>query len=117
MAEERLETLERSRRRLRLTVGLVALVVLVGGPGLVAADRSGVGETIRVREVAIEDEDGTVRARLGVDLPDAVGPGGEKMVRGFVPAGLMLYDSLGLERGGYVTGAGRSWRPITETAA
>lgn len=103
---ERLETLERSRRRLRLTVGLLALVVLVWGSGLVVAYSSAVGDTIRAREVVIEDGDGTVRARLGADLPDAVGPDGEKIERGFDPSGLILYDSLGLERGGYVTGGG-----------
>lgn len=103
---ERLEALERSRRRLHLTVVLLALVVLAGGSSLVAADGPGVGDTIQVREVVIEDADGTVRARLGADLPDAVRPGGEKVERGFEPAGLILYDSLGLERGGYVTGAG-----------
>ncbi|WP_456425154.1 hypothetical protein [Rhodocaloribacter sp.] len=41
---------------------------------------------------------GVVRVRIGGQLPDA-GP----VPRGGVPAGVLLYDSTGQERGGYVT--------------
>jgi hypothetical protein len=59
-------------------------------------------DTLRVREVVIVDSLGTVRARLGAHLPDAV-INGKRLRRGDDVAGLMLYDNTGVERGGYVT--------------
>lgn len=56
-----------------------------------------------VSELAVVDDNGVIRVRVGGDLPDAIidgrriGRGGEKV------AGVMLYDDTGQERGGYVT--------------
>lgn len=59
-------------------------------------------DSLRVREVVIVDPAGTVRARLGGHLPDAV-INGRVVHRGDNAAGVLLYDSTGVERSGYVT--------------
>src|ERR1051326_2543154 len=59
-------------------------------------------KVLTVSEVDIVDAKGVIRARLGADLPDAV-IDGKTIKRGGNPAGLMLYDDSGQERGGYVT--------------
>ena len=98
----RLEAVERRYRRL-------VRVVWVAGFGLAAAAVAGFtpadqdGErVIRATEIVIEDPNGVVRARLGGDLPDAVYDG-RTVDRGSAAAGLILYDTAGDERGGYVT--------------
>jgi hypothetical protein len=55
-----------------------------------------------VRELIVVDDSGTVRARMGGNLPDAIYHG-RRMRRGDQAAGVLLYDRDGLERGGYVT--------------
>lgn len=100
-AEERLARLERRHRWLQAAVALVVLAAAGGG---VLLHGGGPGEdgVVRAREVVIEDEEGVVRARLGGELPDPP-RAGEGYDRAFEPAGLMLYDDDGRERGGYVT--------------
>ena len=56
----------------------------------------------RASEVTIVDEKGTVRVRLGSQLPDAI-INGKQVHRGDRAAGVLLYDETGQERGGYVT--------------
>lgn len=109
MTEEtaaRLDSMERSHRRLKLLVGLLILVLTGGGATAAAWQMTGNPEptdrVIRARRVAIVDDSGVVRARLGADLPDAV-VHGDTIARGTQAAGLMLYDKTGTERGGYVT--------------
>lgn len=102
----RLESIERSHRRLKVWGGM--LMVFLLGTVLAAATWEAVikeqsqDRVVRARAVVIEDENGVVRARLGSDLPDAVS-GGDTVERGTQAAGLMLYDKTGTERGGYVT--------------
>ena len=55
-----------------------------------------------VSELAVVDENGVVRVRVGSDLPDAI-IDGHRIDRGEKVAGVMLYDDTGQERGGYVT--------------
>ena len=106
--EARLDHLERRNRRLLQAVVTLCFLMIaapLGVAGFAAAARAdqASSDTLRVREIAIVDAKGVVRARLGGDLPDAVingrrvGRGGQKV------AGLMLYDGSGQERGGYVT--------------
>src|SRR5205085_11676653 len=57
----------------------------------------------RVSEVVVVDQKGVERVRIGGDLPDAV-YNGKPVPRGSKAGGVLLYDSLGRERGGYVTG-------------
>jgi hypothetical protein len=57
---------------------------------------------LRVRALAIVDEHGITRVRLAAPLPDPVVMG-KQGKRDDTVAGVMLYDALGNERGGYVT--------------
>src|ERR1051325_11141061 len=103
----RLTTLERSNRRLQLVlVAIVTLLlplVLLGlRPQSAASGTFQIADSIRVRQVIVVDSAGTVRARLGSHLPDAV-IDGRRMYRGEEIAGLLIYDDGGAERGGYVT--------------
>ncbi|MDX1673967.1 MAG: hypothetical protein R3314_04100 [Longimicrobiales bacterium] len=98
--QPRLDDLERRHRRLVRGVWAGGiLVAAVAAAGFTADQEPGV---IRATEVVIEDPNGVVRARLGGDLPDAEYDG-RTVDRGSAAAGLMLYDTAGDERGGYVT--------------
>ena len=85
------------------TVPLGLLIVFFAS-GYLEQDEQRI-ERLRVRELAVVDAKGVVRARLGGSLPDAV-IAGRRMPRGEQAAGLLLYDDTGQERGGYVT-----WEP------
>jgi hypothetical protein len=111
----RLEACEAQVTRLRRALagaggGLVLLAGVVAAgftrPGAPPAAPPSAGvdvDSLRVRELVVVDPSGTVRARVGGDLPDALTPGGRRQPRGDRAAGLMLYDASGRERGGYVT--------------
>lgn len=58
--------------------------------------------SLRVKELVIVDDAGTIRLRLTADAPDAV-VNGRRIPRGEKAAGIILYDDMGRERGGYVT--------------
>jgi hypothetical protein len=96
----------RLRKAVRITtaLGSMALVALLAG---FAVPRSSTKvfavDTLRVSEVAVVDEHGVVRARLGGNLPDATTRAGRPIPRGDKAAGLLIYDDRGAERGGYVT--------------
>ena len=98
----------RLRTALSAAVGLLACVFALAitgfahsrglsNPSIVTA-----ADSLRVRELIVVDDAGTVRARVGGNLPDAVYHG-RRMHRGDQAAGVLLYDKEGLERGGYVT--------------
>lgn len=98
--QTRLDALERRYRRLVRSVWTAGLALTVAAvAGFAANQEPGV---VRATEVIIEDPNGVIRARLGGDLPDAVFDG-RTIDRGSPAAGLMLYDTAGDERGGYVT--------------
>ena len=89
---------------LRRQTRLQGIAILGLGALLVAGFAAGTEpQRLTVSELAVVDENGVVRVRVGGDLPDAVidgrrvGRGDEKV------AGVMLYDDTGQERGGYVT--------------
>src|SRR6266702_4606240 len=107
-AYTRIYALERSNRQLRTLFFVSILVVPLfaalgfayfGGP---QRNASAVPDSLRVRELVVVDSQGTVRARLGAHLPDAV-IDGKRLRRGADIAGILLYDDTGRERGGYVT--------------
>lgn len=96
----------RLRKAVRITtaLGSIAMIALLAG---FAVPRSSTKvfavDTLRVSEVAVVDEHGVVRARLGGNLPDATTRAGRPIPRGDKAAGLLIYDDRGAERGGYVT--------------
>ena len=61
--------------------------------------------SLAVTELVVVDRNGVPRIRIGGDLPDAV-INGRRVPRGERAAGILLYDSTGQERSGYVT-----WEP------
>jgi hypothetical protein len=107
MADDVLARLALLERRWRLLVGvqcalLCCLVAALasGGSGvrLAAQDR----KVLTLSELTVVDAKGTVRARIGGELPDAV-IDGKAVPRGERAAGVLLYDETGAERSGYVT--------------
>ncbi len=103
--EIRIARCERANTRLRNIVVAQALLwpllAVLLGAGVAMAGRPGPA-VLKVREVAVVDAAGVVRARLGGELPDAHYPDGRISKRG-PTAGLLIYDEQGIERGGYVT--------------
>jgi hypothetical protein len=59
-------------------------------------------QSLRVSELVVVDPKGVERVRIGGDLPDAT-INGKRVPRGEKAAGVLLYDTIGQERGGYVT--------------
>jgi hypothetical protein len=102
---EQIERLE-ARNRLLTTWSVVITVLAIAIP---LADSFGLKvaaqdkpKALRVSELAVVDENGTVRVRIGGQLPDAVVKG-KTLPRGQKAAGVLLYDETGQERSGYVT--------------
>lgn len=96
----------RLRRMVRLTttLGVAAMISVLAGFVLPRSPVAGTyADSLRVRELAVVDAHGVVRARLGGNLPDAVGRLGRRIPRGDDASGLLIYDDKGIERGGYVT--------------
>jgi len=104
-----LEVLERRTRKLERSlrisigawVGLAALAVCAftmrPSPQQPATPQS-----LKVSELVVVDPKGVERVRISGDLPDAT-INGKRVPRGEKAAGVMLYDTTGQERGGYVT--------------
>lgn len=95
------------RRALGIATGLLACVGVLAITGFAgwrgdATRPAVVADSLLVRELIVVDDSGTVRARVGGNLPDAVYHG-RRVRRGDQAAGVLLYDKEGLERGGYVT--------------
>lgn len=96
------------RRALRVATGLLlctgalAFTGFAVGRASTVAGNSAATDSMRVRELIVVDDSGTVRARIGGNLPDAIYHG-RRVPRGDQAAGVLLYDTDGLERGGYVT--------------
>jgi len=108
--EERIQKCEQDNARLRKQLSLQnkfwmsgLLLVLAGGAIANVGLKQEFFESIKAKEIIVVDSDGTVRARLGGDLPDGVMADGHVAKRGSRASGLMLYDEQGIERGGYVT--------------
>jgi hypothetical protein len=108
MVDINLERIARLERRNRLLVvwSLVITALAIAMPltdslGL-KVDAQDKSKTLSVSELAVVDERGTVRVRIGGQLPDAV-VNGKTLPRGQKAAGILLYDETGQERSGYVT--------------
>lgn len=105
--ERRIERCERLTRRLRVLIGFN--LAALAGAAIISLGAFARGEvtsvsadTLRVRQLVVTDTNGVVRVRIGAHLPDAV-IAGRRMPRGEDASGVMLYDDVGQERGGYVT--------------
>jgi hypothetical protein len=108
--EERITACEQDNARLRRQLSWqnklwLMGALLIGGSSAVAGIglKQMVFDSVKAREVVVVDANGTVRARLGGDLPDAILANGRVAKRGSKASGLIIYDEQGIERGGYVT--------------
>jgi len=118
--EERLAAVEQENASLRKRIGrqnaawLFSVLALVGGVAVAGvAVKDAVFGTIKARELVVVDAKGTIRARVGGDLPNAVMAGGRVSDRGTKAAGMIIYDEEGIERGGYITADNGSNAMIT----
>lgn len=82
--------------------GALAVAGFTSGRGSRSGGTLAYADSLRVRELIIVDDSGTIRARIGGNLPDAIYHG-TRVHRGDQAAGVLLYDRDGVERGGYVT--------------
>lgn len=108
--EERLASVEQENASLRKRIArqnaawLFSVLALAGGVAVAGvAAKDAVFGSIKAREVVVVDAKGTVRTRISGDVPDAVMAGGRVSKRGDKAAGVIIYDSEGIERGGYIT--------------
>lgn len=106
---ERIDKCENENRRLKKRLfrqnlfWLLTVLAAVTGTAIAAhTKKPAVFGRIKAKEITIVDSTGTVRARLGGNLPNAV-YNGKEVSRGAKAAGLLIYDKNGDERGGYVT--------------
>jgi hypothetical protein len=92
-----------------LSLGLLALAFLYMSTLLSlragSADASSAQPTsaLRVRELVIVDQHGIERVRMGAPLPEPITLGKRYRRGGSSVSGVLLYDSEGNERSGYVT--------------
>jgi hypothetical protein len=104
-----LEALEgrtrRLERSLKISIGAwVGLAVLAVSAFTMRpnSQQAATPQSLKVSELVIVDPKGVERVRIGGDLPDAT-INGKRVPRGEKAAGVLLYDTTGQERSGYVT--------------
>jgi hypothetical protein len=101
--ETRLADLTRQHHRLRrITASVVTLLTVGLLTAFVTPPRESL-PVLHVRELVVSDPEGVARVRIGAPLPEPIMLGKRFRRRGNV-SGVLLYDSEGNERGGYVTG-------------
>ena len=99
----RLAAIEKCQRWLLAAIALV-VICLIGVMGFQVREWFTLQEPqmLRVRQLAVVDEHGTERVLIGAPLPDPMILGKRHRRDGPV-SGLIISDSTGTERGGYVT--------------
>jgi hypothetical protein len=99
-----IDRLTKLNRRLVYLVCIVSCVSLVSLVFLYLDHRktSQAGGELRVRAITIVDEHGVERVKIGAPLPDPITLG-KRGKRDDSISGILIYDSHGNERGGYVT--------------
>ena len=97
--------IKRQERWLRISIGgwvVLGILVVCAFKIESKSQQANNPSSLKVSELVVVDPKGVERVRVGGDLPDAV-YNGKRAPRGSKAAGVLLYDSLGRERGGYVT--------------
>jgi hypothetical protein len=95
------KVLERKVRYLTLTfVALLVCAVTIARRENVRADSS--PQSVTVKRLAVVDDRGIERVVIAAPLPDPV-VHGKRFKREGIVSGILIYDSKGDERGGYVT--------------
>lgn len=80
---------------------VICTIIQIRG-GKAEAAVGGISDILRTRTLIVVDEHGTERVRIAAPLPEPVILG-EIKKRDDSIAGILLYDKLGNERGGYIT--------------
>jgi hypothetical protein len=103
-AAQTIARLTKLNRRLVYLVCIVSCVALASAALLLFDHRKAaqVGDELRVREITVVDEHGVERVKIGAPLPDPINQG-KRGRRDDSISGILIYDSRGNERGGYVT--------------
>jgi hypothetical protein len=98
------QTLRSNRRLARWVKSLFAIwaVTVIGLVWVSRADRAAHDDVLKARSLVIVDEHGKTRVRIGAPLPEPIIMGKEQK-RDDSISGILIYDALGNERGGYVT--------------
>jgi hypothetical protein len=108
--EKEMAGIKAQNRRLAIAVGatlflwsvtVVCVIVLIHR-GKIETAPQGISDILRTRTLVVIDDHGTERVRIGAPLPEPIIMG-QKKKRDDSIAGILLYDKLGNERGGYVT--------------
>ena len=104
-----LEALDRRANKLErwLRIQSAGIVLLIGLSVCAfkiqsEAQQPATPQSLKVSELVVVDPKGVERVRIGGDLPDAT-INGKRVPRGEKVAGVILYDTTGQERTGYVT--------------
>jgi hypothetical protein len=113
LLRERTRHLDRRVALLSRLLVVLALTVAVLGTTAFAASRqppsrsAGTDSVLVVRALSVVDARGVERVRLAAPLPDPIMLG-RRFERGEAVSGIIIYDSEGNERGGYVTDESRN---------
>jgi WD40 repeat protein len=111
--DAKISILERRLRLLiRLNITLFAVIALVTLSAFSSKDFPRAGSTasdsvLVLRALSIVDDRGVERVRIAAPLPDPIMLG-RRFSRGEHVSGMMIYDSEGNERGGYITDESRN---------
>jgi hypothetical protein len=107
--ESYFEALERRTRKLerwlRISMGgwiVFGMLAICAFTIQTQSERAAAPASLKVSELVVVDTKGVERVRIGGDLPDAT-INGKRVPRGDKAAGVLLYDTTGQERSGYVT--------------
>jgi len=104
--QSQIEVLQRKVRYLAAgCIGFLALATVVALWGSVRADSS--PQSLTVKRLAVVDNKGVERVVVAAPLPDPI-MHGKRFKREGKISGILIYDSKGNERGGYVTNDGES---------
>ena len=83
-----------------LTTGWLLSILILAVVGWTAAPQQ--QDTLRLRQIIIVDDNGTERVWIGAPVPDPIVQG-ERVPRSGPISGIVLLDTNGNERSGYVT--------------
>jgi hypothetical protein len=113
LLRERTRRLDRRVTLLSRILAALALTVTVLGMTAFAASQqspsrpAGMDSVLVVRALSVVDARGVERVRIAAPLPDPIMLG-RRFERGEAVSGILIYDSEGNERGGYVTDESRN---------
>jgi len=102
----RLRSLERQTNFLKAWSALITLTLVgfIVTQGLAASEQAQAadGKILKVRQLIVIDDRGVERVKIAAPVPDPI-INGKRVKRDAPASGMLIYDSKGNERGGYMT--------------